>query len=92
MCTFSRGLCVKGPPVINYMKEKKTNSNKVKTYFSESFFKGQSHFLQLKEHLHKKVKGKNGLCKKLAAVLLKKGCESKLKACKNCCETIRHIK
>jgi hypothetical protein len=39
---------VKGPPVINYTKEKKKNSNRVKTYNSESYFKGQSHFLQLK--------------------------------------------
>jgi hypothetical protein len=48
---------IKGQPVINCTKEKKANSNRVKTYYSESFLRGQSHFFQLKEHLHKNVKG-----------------------------------
>ncbi len=64
----SGGPCVKGPPVINYMKEKKANSNRVKTYYSESFLKGQLHFLQLKEHLPKNVKGKRACAKNLPEI------------------------
>ncbi len=47
--TFTERPCVKRPPVIIYMKEKKANSNRVKTYYSESYLKGQSHFFQLKK-------------------------------------------
>jgi hypothetical protein len=54
---------IKGQPIINCTKEKKANSIRVKTYYSESFLRGHSHFFQLKEHLHKNVKGKKGLCK-----------------------------
>jgi hypothetical protein len=58
---FNGGPCVKGPLVINFMNEKKANSNRVKTHYSESFLKEQSHFVQLKEQFYKNVKGKKGL-------------------------------
>ncbi len=57
-CTFSEGT-----PDHNCVKEKKAYSNRVKTYNSENFLKQQSHFLHLKEHLYKNVKGKKGLGK-----------------------------
>ncbi len=47
----------------NYMKEKRANSNRVKTYYPESFLEGQSHFLQLKEYLPKTAKDKKACTK-----------------------------
>jgi hypothetical protein len=64
-CTFSGVPCVKGP-IINYMKETKVNSNCVKTYYSKSCLKGQTHFSQLKEYLHKNSKAKKGPVLKFA--------------------------